>query len=248
MLKKKMKKSIVASLLFVLTIGLVMGAGFYKNTVSAERAMFQAEIPGKNNAPIVLDLAKQGWPKRIVQPGLVQIYNGHGPMGITNTSNEELLVQIALKGFPGKVELDMPDMEYDEKTFAIKNPLMPGQLFKMEMAVEVPKQFRNKLVGFSGEIQFINQKDKSLISSIPVHIVNSDYGDPYKKLNIKPTPVFGQWAGKGKSGQGNGGNGHWNGDNKKNESGKNGGSEKMNQNEKNVEKDKDNGNKSEICH
>jgi len=195
-LKKKMRNSVVAIILFILTIGIVLGAGNYKNTVSAERAQFQAEIPGKNNAPIMLDLALQSWPKQLIQPGLVQIFTGHGPMGIKNSSNKALLVQVALKDFPAKVELDMPEVDYDEKTFALTNVLEPGQLFKMELAVEVPKEYRNRLIGFSGEIQFINQKDKSLLSRIPVHIVNSKYGDPYKKLNIERSSPSGNWGGK----------------------------------------------------
>ncbi|AGK53560.1 hypothetical protein [Bacillus sp. 1NLA3E] len=219
-MKRKIRNSIVAIILFISTIAIVLGAGIYKNTVSAERAQFQAEIPKKSNPPIVLDLDQQSLPKKLVQPGLVQIYTGHGPMGVTNRSNEELLVQVSLRGFPGKVELVMPEVDYDEKTFALTNALKPGKLFKMELAVEVPKEYRNKLVGFSGEIQFINQKDKSLLSSIPVHIVNSKYGDPYKKLNIKPSIGNGSWGGKP------GGNGKPNGSEKPEGNEKNNGSDK----------------------
>lgn len=191
-LKKKIRNSIVTtSILFVLTIGVVLGAGAYKNTVSAEKGQFQAEIPAKDNSPIVLDLAQQGLPKRLIQPGKVQISTGHGPTGIQNTSNEELLVQVALKGFPGEVELKMPDVEYDEKTFAFKRALQPEQLFKMDLSVDVPKEYRNKLIGFSGEIQFLDQKNHTLLSSIPVYIVNSEYGDPYKKLNLKRSSGWG---------------------------------------------------------
>lgn len=195
-LKKKIRNSIVAIILFILTIGIVLGAGNYKNSVSAEKVQFQAEISGKNNAPIVLDLAQQSWPKQLVQPGLVQIFTGHGPMGIKNSSNQALLVQVVLKEFPGKVELVLPEVNYDEETFALTKVLKPGQLFKMELTVEVPKEYRKRLVGFSGEIQFINQKDKTLLSSIPVHIVNSKYGDPYKKLKIQRSSTSGSWGEK----------------------------------------------------
>lgn len=194
-----MKNSIVKFILFILTVGIVLGAGMYKTALSAERAQFQAKIPGKDNFPIVLDLAKQGWPKKLVQPGLVQISNGHGPMGIQNISNQDLYVQVSLKSFPGEVELEIPELEYDKETYAFMKPLKAEQVFKVDLAVEIPKEYRNKLVGFSGVIQFINQKDQSLLSSIPVHIVNSEFGDPYKELNIKPQPSFGQWGGNGKS-------------------------------------------------
>ncbi|WP_318508822.1 hypothetical protein [Bacillus sp. T3] len=198
-MKKAIKNSIVKVILFILKVGLVLGAGMYRTALSAEKAQFQAKIPGKDNFPIVLDLAKQGWPKKLIQPGLVQISNGHGPMGIQNISNEDLYVQVSLKNFPGEVELDIPEMEYDKETNALIQPLKPEQFFKVDLAVEIPKEYRNKLVGFSGAIQFINQKDQSLLSSIPIHIVNSDYGDPYKKLNIKPQPSFGQWDGSSKN-------------------------------------------------
>lgn len=231
-LKKSIKNSISKMILFIVTIGIVLGAGVYRTALSAEKAQFQAKIPGKDNYPIVLDLAKQGWPKKLIQPGLVSISNGHGPMGIQNTSTEDLSVQIMLKGFPGEVELEIPEMEYDHKTYALKQPLKPEQVFKIDLAVEVPKKYRDQLVGFSGEIQFINQKDQSILSSIPVHIVNSDYGDPYKKLNIKPQPAFGQWGGKGKGKPGEGIKG------KENNTGK------PTENKQSNEKDK----KEENCH
>ncbi|MEW8987871.1 MAG: hypothetical protein AB2401_12900 [Bacillus sp. (in: firmicutes)] len=193
-----MKNAIVKTILFLLTIGIVLSAGLYRTALSAERAQFQAKIPGKDNFPIVLDLANQGWPKKLIQPGLVSISNGHGPMGIQNISKENLNVQVVLKGFPSEADLEIPELEYDEETYALKQPLKPKQSFKIDLSVEIPKEYRNKLVGFSGEIQFINQKDQSILSSIPVHIVNSDYGDPYKKLNIERQPLFGHGGGNGK--------------------------------------------------
>lgn len=214
-LKKKVRNWIATCIFFVLTIGIVLGAGLYRTSVAAERAQFQAKIPSKDNALIVLDLAKQGWPKKIVQPGFVQISTGHGPMGIQNVGDKALFVQVSLKGFPGDVELDMPDVDYDADSLTIKGPLQPQQLFKMDLAVEVPKDYRDKLIGFSGEIQFLNQKDKSLLSSIPVHIVNSEYGDPYKKLNIERNLGMGSWSGKGN------GKDKYGGDKNKNETGKN---------------------------
>jgi hypothetical protein len=208
-LKKKLKNSIVAIILFLLTIGLALGAGTYRNIVSAEKAQFQAKIPAKHSSPIVLDLAKQSIPKKLAQPGLVSLSTGHGPMGITNDSNKELVIQVKFKDFPSKVELEMPGVQYDEKTYILKQPLKPKQLFKMDITLEVPKEYRNKLIGFSGEIQFLNHKDNTILSSIPVHVVNSKYGDPYKKLNIDPNSFGkGSWGGKGKGeGMGKGSSG-----------------------------------------
>lgn len=181
-----MRNSIVAIILFILTIGIALGAGAYRSSASEERAQFQAKIPANDNAPVVLDLAKQSWPKKLLQPGKVTIYTGHGPMGIRNVGKEPLFIQVLLTEFPDEVHLEMDGIEYDEETFAFKNALQPGQLFKMDLSVDIPKEYRTKLIGFTAEIQFINQKDQSLINSIPVHVVNSNYGDPYEKLGINP--------------------------------------------------------------
>lgn len=167
----------------------------YKNTVSAEKAQFEAKIPDKNNAPIVLDLAAQGMPKSLVQPGMVQIANGHGPTGILNNCKADLDVQVVLEGFPGDVELTLSEVEYDENTFKLKDKLKPGESFKMELLAEIPKELRKKPVAFSGEIQFIDPKDGMLLSSVPVHVVNSEYGDPYKQLNVQKSSGYGNHGG-----------------------------------------------------
>lgn len=227
-MKRKIRNSILTGILFILTVALALGAGSYRNSVSAERAQFQAKIPAEENTPIVLDLAKQSWPKKFVQPGKVQIYTGHGPTGVQNSGKEELLVQVQLIGFPSDVDLEMTGVEYDENTFAFKRPLKPNQLFKMELSVDVPKEYRNKLIGFSAEIQFLDQKDRTSLGSIPVHIVNSKYGDPYKELNVEPASF---------------GNGNWNRNGKVGEKGN--GSDKFKDNPKENDKNGSNGKDSE---
>ncbi len=179
----------------MLAIVFALGAGMYKNTVSAERVQFAAKIPDKNNAPIMLDLAAQGLPKSLIQPGMVQISNGHGPTGILNNSKVDLDVQMVLVGFPGDVKLELSEVEYDEKTFKLKDKLKPGESFKMELLAEIPKEYREQLIAFSGEIQFMDPKDGMLLSSVPVHVVNSEYGDPFKALNVQKSSGNGNHGG-----------------------------------------------------
>jgi hypothetical protein len=193
--KKRTKSIITASFLFVFAMVFALGAGMYKNTVSAERAQFEAKIPDKNNAPIVLDLAAQGMPKSLVQPGRVQIANGHGPTGILNNCKADLAVQVVLKGFPGDVELELAEVEYYEETFKLKDKLKPGESFKMELLAEVPKEYRDQLIAFSGEIQFVDPTDGMVLSSVPVYVVNSEYGDPYKQLDVQKRSGYGNHGG-----------------------------------------------------
>jgi hypothetical protein len=86
-------------------------------------------------------------------------------------------------------------VEYYEETFKLKDKLKPGESFKMELLAEVPKEYRDQLIAFSGEIQFVDPTDGMLLSSVPVYVVNSEYGDPYKQLDVQKRSGYGNHGG-----------------------------------------------------
>lgn len=79
--------------LFLIMVMLAIGAGYYKNAVIKERVYFSLSLPQQHPQTIMIDLADQGWPKYVVQPGIIIISNG-----IKNNSHTPLMLQIKVTG------------------------------------------------------------------------------------------------------------------------------------------------------
>lgn len=162
-------------LLFTLMFMVALSAGFYKNTIAAESAKFKINLPGDGKTPVILDINKQGLPKKLIQPGLVTFSSGHGKGDIVNKGKSPIFVQLHFFNFPGKVEVNYRG-PYDAATGKILKPLKPGEAISLDLGVELPKELRNKTVVFTGEIQFYDWKTNKMVGKIPVKVINSAYG------------------------------------------------------------------------
>lgn len=175
---------IIALIIFILSVSITLGAGYYKTSLAAESAKFQGELTNLHNKPAVIDMGQQGAPKRFVQPDWVSLSTGHGKSGIKNASKDPLYLQIKLVGFPGEVKMDVHDV-YDELTGKVMRPIEPGSVLGMTIQIEVPSYLQNQAHIATSEIQFINTKTNSLVGSIPVEIINSRYQDEPNSNNSK---------------------------------------------------------------
>lgn len=170
---KKLKRSTVVTVcLFIAMNALTIGLGYYRESVMGERASFMVSLPSQDNKPVMLDLAEQGFPKHLFQPGKVSISSDHRE-GITNKGEKPLPLQVVTKGFPGKVTLHSNTSEFDEKTGQLGRPLESNQSFSLSLDLEIPDKLRQQYHIFSGLIQFIDPKSGNLLGVVPVHVVNS---------------------------------------------------------------------------
>lgn len=167
---------LIGIILFILSVSITLGAGYYKTSLAAESMKFKGELTNLHNKPAVIDVGQQGAPKRIIQPDWVSLSTGHGKSGIKNTSNEPLSLQIKVVGFPGEVRLDVHDV-FDELTGKVLRPIEPGDVLGMTIQVEVPSFLQKQAFIATSEIQFISTRTNKLIGSIPIEIINSRYQD-----------------------------------------------------------------------
>jgi hypothetical protein len=173
-MKEQIKKSLLTLCLFIFMAGITVGSGYYKKSVSSERGSFIIALPAKkDNQEVLLNIAEQGLPKKLIQPNRISISSGHGG-GIINRGNESLWVKVQTEGFLGKVQLESKDPSFNHETGVFSRPLKPNQSFNLAVNLTIPK---GKLKGHTvteGNIKLINSKDESLIGNIPVRIINSE--------------------------------------------------------------------------
>ena len=173
-MKEKIKKPLLTLCLFILMAGITVGSGYYKKSVSSERGSFVIALPAKgDNLEVLLNIAEQGLPKKLIQPNRVSISSGHRG-GITNKGNESLWVKVQTEGFVGEVQLESKDPSFDNETGVLSRPLKPKQSFNLAVNLTIPKGKLKEHTVTEGNIKFINSKDESLIGNIPVRIINSE--------------------------------------------------------------------------
>lgn len=174
-MKKQLKYSLpISILLFVATVLIVIGAGYYKNSLSKEQGNFKINLPaGKTNSKVVYNFFNQGLPKKLVQPEKIAISTGHGG-GITNVGKEPLFIKVETEGFIGKVELSSITPGFDPSTGIFTKPLLPKKSATLDVELDIPSEkIKQSEIINNAVIKFINTKDGSLLGTIPVQIINS---------------------------------------------------------------------------
>lgn len=172
-----MKKIIITRLKFILifttaVIVSIILASFNKEA-KLEKAQFKAELPLKSSEPVIVDIAKQKFLKRIFQPGRITVYAGKGS-GIFNKSDKDISLGVKLEGFDGNVILNSSAKDFDKKTGLFKKPIEPDKSAAIELNFNIPrKDIDSKRVIRSGVVVFINYKTGEILGKLPVQIINS---------------------------------------------------------------------------
>jgi len=171
---KKIKDVLILSVIFVLAVFLVVGAGLYRKALSKESMQLGVIIPSKSTKPIVYDIAKQGIPKRLVQPGKISIATGHGASGVINKGKEPVAVQVKTEGFSGNVQITSTDPSFVKQTGKFTKPIQPGKDLSLSVILDIPRNELNNNSVSNGNIQFTDYNTGKLLATLPVKIVNSN--------------------------------------------------------------------------
>lgn len=174
MINKRIKKGIILSVIFVLAAFIVVGEGLYRKTLSKESIQLGAIIPSKSTKPIIYDIANQGIPKRLVQPGKISIATGHGASGVINKGKEPVAVQVKVEGFSGNVQITSTDSYFEKQTGKFTKPIQPGKELSLSVILDIPRNELNNKSVSSGNIQFTDYNTDKLLATLPVKIVNSN--------------------------------------------------------------------------
>lgn len=168
---------LVTLLLFAAGVSLALAASQYPKTLTAESGVIKVDLntgkPVQDAKPIVVDIQKQGLPKRLFQPGRISISTGKAA-GISNKGTVPLNLAARVEGLPENTRLTSTDPSFDSSTGVFKKPVAAGNAVVLSIGLNLPRrQISGNFQVASGRLLLINQDTGSLLAEIPISVVNS---------------------------------------------------------------------------
>lgn len=121
---------------------------------------------------LVVDVGQQGLIKRTLQPGLISI-SSHW---LRNVGTQPYRIRIEME----MCNLDMDwltfEADWDQETQSSTRFIEPGDTFNMDWFFAIPREQRDQPVICDGELRIIDAETGSLLTDLPVKIVNSKTG------------------------------------------------------------------------
>jgi hypothetical protein len=118
---------------------------------------------------LVVDMGQQGFLKRTLQPNYISI-------------SSHWLRNVGTKPYRIRLEMDMCDLEmewltfeadWDQATQSSTRYIPTGDTFNMDWFFRIPSEQRNQSVICDGELRVIDADTSTLLTDLPVRIVNS---------------------------------------------------------------------------
>ncbi|MDU4961697.1 MAG: hypothetical protein E6X17_13675 [Sporomusaceae bacterium] len=154
-----------------LVVGFTLAASYsyYTKSAASERANASITVaPGDlhRTAPLVLDPAIQGLPKRWTQPGKLLIR-----YTVKNESPKPLPVTVIAAKFPGQVILESGAATFETPTGRLSRLISPGRTLRLNASVELIQALpcRQPL----GELRVIDANSGAVLGLTPVHLSNA---------------------------------------------------------------------------
>ena len=167
---------LVTIVLFAAGVGLALAASQYPKTLAESgsiRVELNAEKPVQAGKPIVVDIKKQGLPKRLFQPGRISISTGHAA-GISNKGTTPLNLAVHLEGLPENTKLTSTDQSFDSSSGVFKKPISAGNAVALTIGLKIPRrQISSNYQVASGKLLLINLDTGGVLSEIPISVINS---------------------------------------------------------------------------
>lgn len=162
-------------LLFFLGLGLPLAGGLYSKSVSSRESNKGAlEFPPdkkKKVQPAEIDVARFGWPKRVLQPWQVRVYTW-----VANKTGEPRPVGVALEGCPLPVRWHVTDYTWDYQSRVLRRPLPPEGKFGIYLFFSIPEEWRRRPVICDGRLLVVDPQTGKELASLPLRLLNSAAG------------------------------------------------------------------------
>lgn len=169
---QKSPKTMFSILLALLSLALVFGLGWYRSSLS-EGANLNFSLPQKvaegKIRPVIADLAGNGLPKRILQPGLVRL-SSHG---LVNKGTKDYNLQFELTDNCLPVNYIVQDSAWDKKNLLLNRPFRPGESLAINIIFDVPKELQNNNIIYEGNLKVFDYQTKEQLALVPIKIINS---------------------------------------------------------------------------
>ncbi|WP_019849164.1 hypothetical protein [Desulfitobacterium sp. PCE1] len=169
---QKGRKLAITTIVFTLSLGLVIGAGYYKSSIG-DGGSFNLNLPQKDTGKVktvTVNLDEQGLLKKLLQPDLIEV-RSHA---ITNKSNKDYNLQFELTDNSLPVRMSVKDDAWDEKNNTLNRPLKPGQKVNFNMYFDVSKELFNASEIYDGRLNVLDFTTKEQLGYVPIKIVNTN--------------------------------------------------------------------------
>jgi len=122
---------------------------------------------------IVVDLGRQSFIKRMVQPNYISV-------------SSHWVRNVGTRPYTVRVESDLCGLDYKYESFesswnndtaTLDRPIPPGETFNLDWYIRIPEERRSDEIICSGEIRIVNAETDDVLTRLPLSIVNTEAGE-----------------------------------------------------------------------
>jgi len=177
----------IGAVLFLVALGGVIGSGVYSLTViSSEMVHFHVNFPVAEGEvagglgppggfrgrlePMVVNIAKEGLPKRVCCPWIV----GISTHWITNVGDKAYTIRLELVNCSMPVDWGCALSTWDPQTKTIRQAVLPRQSvpgLSLDWYFHVPSELRGTGTIYDGGLRIVDAETGEVLSFLPIKIV-----------------------------------------------------------------------------
>ncbi len=167
--------------LFVIALWVALMLGQYRKALSASESVhFAVNFPAMTTAragglgamgkdgPVVIDLARTGFIKNLIQPHRINI-SSHW---ISNKGDRPRRIRLELVGIDYPTEWQTTDKTFNPRTHEFGRLIAPKQSVSVDWDIEIPAAAAKRKAIASGGVAVIDAQTGERISLLPIRIVN----------------------------------------------------------------------------
>jgi hypothetical protein len=121
---------------------------------------------------ITIDVGKQGFLKRTLQPNYLSI-SSHWMRNV-GTQPYQIRLDMDLCGM--ELEWETFEADWDQATLSSTRAIEPGNSFNMDWFFHIPPDMRAQSVVCDGQLTVFDAQSDELLTELPIRIVNSQAG------------------------------------------------------------------------
>jgi hypothetical protein len=126
-------------------------------------------LPWGEEGRIVVDLGKQGLPKRLLQPNFISL-SSHW---LRNVGTQPYRIKLDMEMCGFELEWETFEAEWDPVTHSSTRAIEPGDTFNADWFIKIPPELRDQAVVCEGQLSVSDAETGASLSELPITIINS---------------------------------------------------------------------------
>lgn len=160
----------ISAILLLLGFIFAINYSYYTKASASERGAAEIIISSANvrqSNPLVIDLAKRGQPKNLVQPN-----KSLARYTIKNETNEALPVTVTAAEFAGKITLQAGAATFEKPSNKLSHLINPGQSFRVNVSIDRSATLnQDPLIG---ELWITHDNTGELLGVTAIQVIDSE--------------------------------------------------------------------------